>query len=243
MMMGQPSLYRGLWPQNISKTAKYVVRNIDGKWKVTVSYDLGDGMMYLAVESGGSDVADRVNNLKRAIEGKEGGGFYINEYRHLIIPVAAAGTSHYYSGGIVDTDFVFEFEGQKLTSHPIGPDGVPLKLGETWYGPRPGIPYVLAAGAQDIYFESPALTADQPPTVRQGVTRKVKLSKILTDKQALHRALAPIRQVRGHLGGRFYVNEQRAVFTPVDKGDGNGLNYIYCGQVDLNDWFPSPSQD
>jgi energy-coupling factor transporter ATP-binding protein EcfA2 len=29
----------------------------------------------------------------------------------------------------------------------------------------------------------------------------------------------------------------------LDKGDGNGLNYVYCGQVDLTAWFPEPDVD
>jgi hypothetical protein len=238
--MEKPSLYRGLWPQNVGKTAKYAVRIVDGKWKVTVTYDLGEGLMFLAVESGGSDVADRVNEIKRVVEGQEGGVFYINEYQHLLVPLARNGSSQYYSGGRVDVEFAFDFEGRKLTSRPVDRDGAPLNAGDPWVGPRPGIPYVLAAGGQDIYYESPALTDANPPEVRQGVTRKVQLSKVLRDKEAVRRALAPIWKVRGHLGGRFYVNEHSAIFTPVDKGDGNGLNYIYCGQIDVNSWFPQP---
>ena len=241
--MSEPTLYRGQWPQNVSKTAKYAVRIVDGKWKVTVSYDLGEGLMFLAVESGDTDIAERVNQVKRAIEGQEGGVFYINEYQHLIVPVARGGSSHYYSGGKVDCEFHFEFEGKHLTSKPVNLDGSLLAPGDEWVGPRPAVPYVLAAGGKDIYFESPALTDTNPPEIRQGVTRKVQLSKILRDKALVTKILRPIWDVRGHQGGRFYVNEHRAIFTPVDKGDGNGLNYVYCGQVDLAAWFPEPAID
>lgn len=54
------------------------------------------------------------------------------------------------------------------------------------------------------------------------------------------RAVRPIADVRGHQGGRFYVNEHGAVFTPVGAGDGNGLDYLYCGQIDREAWFPEP---
>ena len=30
------------------------------------------------------------------------------------------------------------------------------------------------------------------------------------------------------------------MFTPVTADDGNGLDYIYCGQIDRNVWFPEP---
>ena len=135
--MDEPALYQGQWPQNVSKTAKYTVKIVDGKWKVTVRYDLGEGLIFLAVESGDTDVAERVNGVKRAINGQEGGVFYINEYQHLIVPVARNESSHYYFGGRVKPDFVFEFEGNHLTSRPINLDGVPLSPGDSWVGPRP----------------------------------------------------------------------------------------------------------
>jgi hypothetical protein len=239
-VMIEPVLYRGQWPQNISKTAKYAVRIVDGKWKITVSYDLGEGLMLLAVESRDNDIAERVNNIKRALVGQEGGVFYINEYRHLIVSVPKDGTSHYYFGGTVDCDFQFEFERKKITPKPQKLDGSPLAPGDPWVGPRPAIPYVLAAGGKDIYFETPALTNTIPAKVRQGVTRKVQLSKVLKDRSLLASALSPICSFKGQQGGRFYVNEHLAIFTPIDKGEGNGLTYTYCGQVDLIAWFPEP---
>ena len=239
--MPEHLLYRGLWPQNVSKLAKYGVRMIDREWKVTVNYDLGEGLMHLAVEGGDSDIVDRVNQIKEAADGQSGGVFYINEYHHLIVPVARDGTSHYFYGGPVEPTFTFEFEGSPLTNRPVARDGEALSPGDPWAGPRPGIPYVLAAGGNDIYFETPALTDTDPPSVRPGVTRQVKLSKVLRDRALVARAVRVIREVRGHQGGRFYVNEHGSVFTPVDRGDGNGLNYIYCGQIDPGAWFPEPS--
>ena len=56
----------------------------------------------------------------------------------------------------------------------------------------------------------------------------------------LRGALGPISNVRGHQGGRFYVNEHGAIFTPVDGEDGNGIDYVYCGQVNPVAWSPEP---
>jgi hypothetical protein len=39
------------------------------------------------------------------------------------------------------------------------------------------------------------------------------------------------------------VNEHGAIFTPVSAGDGNGLDYVYCGQIDRTAWFPEPKAD
>lgn len=239
-----PTLYRGVWPQNVSSLAKYAVRFLDGAWKVTVQYEAGAGLTYLAVEGGSSDLQKRINDVKTALGEAPGGAFYVNEYRHLIVPVRASdgsGTgSHYYFAGKLDGDFVFEFEGRPLSTRPIGVGGSALTIGDRWVGPRPGIPYVLAAGAGDIYFETPALTEDNPPAVRPNLTRKVQLSKILNDRGALARAVKPIAQLRGHAGGRFYVNEHGAAFSPVGAGDGNGIDYLYCGQIDMTAWFDEP---
>ena len=55
--MTTPTLYRGVWPQNVSKLAKYAVRFLDGAWKITVLYEAGGGLRYLAVEGAGADLA------------------------------------------------------------------------------------------------------------------------------------------------------------------------------------------
>lgn len=234
--MTTPTLYRGVWPQNVSKLAKYAVRFLDGAWKITVLYEAGGGLRYLAVEGAGADLAQRINTVKSALRVQPGGAFYVNEYRHVIVPVAdMSGSgfgSHYYYACRLDTDLSFEFEGRPLTTKPITMDGASLNPGDRWVGPRPGIPYVLAAGGADIYCESPALTDDSPPRVRPSMTRRIQLGKILGDKAAVARAVQPVSSVRGYQGGRFYVNEHGAMFTPVGAGDGNGIDFVYCGQID-----------
>ena len=39
-------------------------------------------------------------------------------------------------------------------------------------------------------------------------------------------------------GGRFYVNEFGAVFSPITEDD--RLRYVYFGQIDPHSWFPDP---
>lgn len=247
--MNPPKLYRGVWPQNVSKLAKYAVHFVakDKGWKVTVLYDAGPGLRYLAVEGGESDVVDRVNAVKKLLSDTPGGTFYVNEYGHLIVPVKSDGSSgtgsHYYFAGRLNEEFRFDYEGQPLTTKPFHPDGTPLNIGERWVGPRPGIPYVLAAGGGDIYYETPALTDTDPPTVRPSMTRRVQLSQVIRDRQAVAKAVRAVAGIRGHQGGRFYVNEHGSMFTPVGAGDGNGVDYVYCGQIDSSAWFPEPKVD
>ena len=238
-----PTLYRGLWPQNVNKLAKYTVGFVDGQWRVTVGYDVGDGLRFLAVEGGETGLASLVNEVKKAVVNQLGGAFYINEFRHVLVPVKNGNTSEYYYAGPAEVDFVFDFEGKPLTTRAVNGDGHALLRGEKWYGPRPGIPYVLAAGGGDIYYETPALTDGDPPAVRPNMKRKVQLSKVLQNPGAVARATQPVAAVRGHQGGRFYVNEHGAIFTPVSAGDGNGLDYVYCGQIDRTAWFPEPLVD
>jgi hypothetical protein len=241
--MSTPTLYCGVWPQNVSKLAKYGVRFLEGDWKITVLYDAGAGLRYLAVEGGEADLPCHINAVKTMFQDTPGGAFYVNEYRHVIVPVkgdASSVGSHYYYVCRLDGDFVFEFEGQPLTTRPVCPDGKMLNHGDRWIGPRPGVPYVLAAGGGDIYYETPALTDDNPPAIRPMMTRRVQLSKVLGNKTLLAKAVGPIASLRGHQGGRFYVNEHGAMFTPVEAGDGNGIDYVYCGQVDRTAWFPEP---
>lgn len=242
--MNSPSLYRGVWPQNVSKLAKYAVRFLDNTWKITVLYEAGEGLRYLAVEGASDDLANRINAVKTALRNQPGGAFYLNEYRHIIVPVSGGAgpgaSSHYYYAGRLDTELQFDFEGKPLSTKPVRSDGKPLNPKDQWVGPRPGIPYVLAAGGQDIYYESAALTEDDPPQVRPNMTRKVMLSKVLRDSDRVKAAVRPIHEVRGHQGGRFYVNEHGAMFTPVSAGDGNGLDFVFCGMIDRTAWFPEP---
>lgn len=242
-----PKLYRGQWPQVIARLSKYAVRRVDGEWRITVLYDAGEGLRYLAVAGGASELAERINRVKQEAGGQPGGTFYINEYRHVITPIGGRDgegpRALYYYVTKSFEDFVFDFEGVPLTTRAEGAAGNALRPGDRWHGPRPGIPYVLAAGGKDIYYETPALTEDDPPSVRHRMTRRVQLSRVLRNPEALFAAVKSIRSQRGSAGGRFYVNEHNAIFTPVTADDGNGLDYIYCGQIDRNAWFPEPQVD
>jgi hypothetical protein len=98
---------------------------------------------------------------------------------------------------------------------------------------------VLAAGAQDVYYESPALTDGEPARVRPNMTRRVMLSKVLRDTRAAAETARTVAAIRSHAGGRFYVNEHGAMFTPVSEARG-GIDYVYCGQLAMERWFPEP---
>ena len=52
---------------------------------------------------------------------------------------------------------------------------------------------------------------------------------------------AMMRAHKGYSGGRFYVNEFRAIFAPIQEG--YEWQYIYVGELDLAKWFPMPTVD
>ncbi len=244
--MNAPQLYPGVWPQNVDRLAKYAIRLVDGDWKVTVRSETAEGPRYLAVQGAGADLAERINAIRTAVGARPGGAFYVNEYRHIVVPVEddgapGAGPLYYYAGRLED-DLLYEFEGQRLTGRPERPDGSGLNNGERWVGPHPGIPYVLQEGGADIAYETPALTDDHPPAGRSSDPGLVLLSQVLPNK-CIASEPAKVRNTLGHQGGRFYVNEYAAMFIPAGGGDGNGLDYVYCGQIDTRVWFPEPRLD
>ena len=242
--MNKKSLYRGVWPGNVNRTAKYTVRRKNGEWRVMVRVELAKGVFYRAVDKADSvDIVQLVNEVKTQEGSDKGGAFYLNEYWHLIVPVqiGESDTYYFFAGKLQNREFEFDFDGEKITSKPVGKDGNPLKPGDEWIGPRPGIPYVLVAGGNDIRRELPAIKDDDPPTVMQGVERRENLSNVLDDSSLLDSAIRPIFDIKGHSGGRFYVNEHGAIFTPLTSGDEDGINYFYCGQINESAWFPEPN--
>jgi hypothetical protein len=131
--------------------------------------------------------------------GERGG----DEYKQVIVPIAVSDA--YFLAGRYDQPLRFEFEGKILSGEPVDLEGNPLSSGDKWTGPHPGIPYVLAAGGDDIRYTI------QP---RPNVEKDVKLSKAI-GPDAARAVAARICSVKGFAGGRFYVNEFRTIFAPV----------------------------
>jgi len=165
-----------------------------------------------------------VNAVKKSQGTAPNGSFYINEYSQVIVPVV--GSAAYYFAGIYKKRLRFKFEGKTLSGEPVDWHGNPIMPGDDWMGPHPGIPYILAAGGSDVYYES------KP---RPNVKKKVKLSKAL-DPPTASEVAGMICKYKGQAGGRFYVNEYGLIFSPVQEG--YDWRYIYIGELDLSKWFP-----
>lgn len=226
--------FEGNCPRNVSKDAKYSVRRGStdekgGGLVVALVYEADNDERWHPSTDAHPDLVKMVNAVKTSAGQPPNGAFYINEYRQVIVPVA--GSSDYYFAGCYDRPLEFEFEGKHLSGAAKDLDGNPIASGDIWVGPRPGVPYKLCAGGNDIgYSVFP----------RRGVERRVRLSKEIGRDRA-REAASSISRVKGHAGGRFYVNEYLNAFAPLS--DDRDIRYVYCGKIDLNEWFRKPHAD
>jgi hypothetical protein len=217
--------FKGNWPQNIARDAKYTVRTGNNGPVVGVIFSAGDGVSWFASSEEHEELVKMVNNIKLSVTGFMNGSFYINEYHQVIVPVKEGSTSVYYLAGKYYKPLHFNFEGNIISGDAVDLQGNPLTPGDEWLGPHPGIPYVLTAANNDIYYKySP----------RPNVTKKVLLSKKI-GKEAAEKLARRIGIIKGPGGGRFYVNEFRHIFAPIS---GNFIEYKYIGKLDLDEWFP-----
>jgi hypothetical protein len=87
---------------------------------------------------------------------------------------------------------------------------------------------LLTAGGDDIKYTV------QP---RPNVEKDLKLSNVI-GREATKAITSRIRSVKGYAGGRFYVNEFRTIFAPIEEA--RQWRYVYVGQLDLASWFSEP---
>ena len=86
---------------------------VDREWKITVLYEAGAGLRYLAVEGAGAELAGRINAVKTAGQIQPGGAPSRERIPARAGPVAdesGSGPAHYYEAGRLHGDMSFEFE-------------------------------------------------------------------------------------------------------------------------------------
>jgi hypothetical protein len=226
--MAEHPVYPGNCPGNVAKDAKYAVRQQRGDVVIGLVYRAAEGERWLATTESHPALAAMVNEVKLAHGGQPLGPFYINEYRQVIVPAGPEPT--YYFAGDYHQHVHFVFEDKVLSGDAKALSGARIQPGDVWVGPRPGIPYVLKASGDDVYYRM---------SPRPNVTRDVYLSRDVGREAA--RALAQrVRMVKGFQGGRFYINEWRQMFAPRTSGAA-GLEYVYIGELHADDsWFAKP---
>ncbi len=217
-------VFKGNWPTNVKKDAKYSIRTENNAPVITIIYEGEDEEIWKPSTEDHPQLIKMVNDVKIAQGGQPNGSFYINEYHQVIVPVV--GDDKYFLAGEYSEPLRFNFEGKVISGEPLDFDQEPLKAGSKWIGAHAGIRYILTAGGKDIYYKySP----------RPQVEKKVRLSKKIGDDEAA-KVAARIRGVLGFEGGRFYVNEFHCIFSPILTG--KTWEYLYIGQLDLEQWFP-----
>ena len=217
--------FAGNCPKNVSRDAKYSVRYGPEGPVVGLLYRNANGEQWHPTSEDHPDLVAMVNAVKLFAGGTQNGPFYINEHAQVIVPAGPG--AHYYLAGEYGGLVEFEFEGNILSGRGVDLDGTPFEPGDLWTGPHPGIPYVLKAGGEDVYYES---------IPRPQVTKRELLSAYVgpDDAKAFARR---VQGVKGLQGGRFYINEWREIFAPLN--DSAGLRYVYVGHLELDEpWFP-----
>jgi len=217
--------FDGNCTSNVSKDAKYSVRNDEGEWKVGLVYETPDGERWYPVSDKHSELVEMVNRIKKEITKKPGGVFYINEYKQVIVPTV--GNKTYYLAGEYSKPLEFEFEQKILSGDAKDFAGKPLSPGDEWNIPHPGIKYIISSSPCDIYYDR---------EIRPRVTKRYKLSDY-QKPNTVGKICDMINAVK--TAGRFYINEFGHIFTPTGQ---NPVKYIYVGKLEnLNDWFPKPT--
>ena len=230
------SIFGGNCPRSVSKDAKYSVRlnsdsDIYNKSVVQLVYTVNNEERWYPTTEDHPQLCQMVNSVKYHFNGRPHGSFYINEYKQVIVPVS--GSDNYYYAGNYERRLRFKFDDEngnevELSGDAVDFDGRRISPGDDWNGPHPGIPYVLAAGVNDIFYRS------RP---RPNVERRVKLSNSI-GKQRAAKIARSIRQYKGFQGGRFYVNEWGTIFAPVSGS--SPLKFQYLGKINMENWFPPP---
>lgn len=213
--------YPGNTPRRIGKSAHYTV-TADGD--VRLRYQLGRKAHTLLTARDHPDLVRQVNDAKRAGGSSGGGAFYINEFRHVLVPVGSGGSVTTLYGGTYSRDLEFDFEGMLITARV----GEHVPRGGIWKGPLVGIRYTVTADCRDVYYERES---------RPGVMERTYLTDFANERR-VETMLATFRNVKRG-GGRLYVNEAGAMFGPVGD-DLRDLRYYYFGQIDMSEWFEDP---
>jgi hypothetical protein len=210
---------------SVVKQGKYrVVRHKDG-FAVEVVIETPDDIRSYPTSREHPQLVEMVNQVKIAADGREGGQFYINEWHQVIVP-AGNPVKYFYAGEYLH-HIILALDGVEFSGRPHDDTGNLLKPGDPWTGrPRPGIGYVLKAGGTDIEYTI---------EIKPGQEKCVRLSKVAGEAAARNTA-RKVSQIKGNSGGKFYVNEYRAIFGPQQKED--GYQYVFIGMLTEQDaWF------
>lgn len=225
-MSSIPIRFGGNSGASITKQGKYRVSHEPDGFSISVVIETPDGVRCYPSTDKHPDLVEMVNKVKIEVHGVEGGQFYINEWKQVIVP-AGNPVVHFYAGEY-HQEVILGLDGDEFSGRPHDNEGNLLKPGDSWTGrPRPGMEYTLKAGGADIEYVIPLGPA------REQICR---LSKFVGVEHA-RRTSRKIANIKGNKGGRFFVNEFGAIFGP--KQIASGYDFVFIGILsDSDPWFP-----
>jgi len=217
--------YEGCLPGIAKNEAHYSVVSDGGRWRVRLIHYTEEGTRadYFCTEPH-TTLVELVNSAKRELtrlrqsDEREGGRFYVDEYWRVLVPSV---------GGIWA---VLDKKYGRALCFPLGPNRVPLcpcpspglMPGQTWAGPRVGIPYRLIRGDICRWCE------------RQDGSQSFDSLAYHRGPRSAAKLAARLLEVLGGREGRVYINQCKAFFAPpVD-----GRPWIFLGTLGTYDWFP-----
>jgi hypothetical protein len=212
------SPYPWLTPSNVSKDAKYSIRNGRDGWEVQLLFRVSSRERALLATAGHTELIEMVNDAKEAGTGAPGGAFYINEFCDVLVPTAEGCVF----AGVYEELIEFDFDGQIISAAAPAE----LRPGDEWPGPHVGVRYTLMAGGHDIKCE-----------IEGGRTTVEHRLSDTAGEAAAARLAERLASVKGSDGGRIYINERANFFSPPRDG---GVGHVFLGGLDEDTWFPAP---
>jgi hypothetical protein len=212
--------YTGLSPLRVSKDAKY---SVTAGGAIRLEYRESARVRYLLTTELHPRLAEMVNDVKRTVNGADGGAFYINEFRYVLVPDGEGGPCFW--AGQFDETLVFQDQSNDILVSPEAAPG--LLPGDEWLGPHVGIPYVLVAGGTDVRWEKV-----------DGRRREIVLLSDFHGASAARQLGMRLARHKGTSGGRIFINERAEFFSRIDEGQDS--RYIYLGALDEDPWFLPP---
>ena len=217
----QPTLWKGRYTPIIVQASAYHVRARGfGRWGIFAEWnDPPQTALCWAKEEGDVPrLTEAITRVKERQTGHAGGGFRINEFGQVIVPVANASERY----------LVGEMQGRLVLENPFGTspflnlwDDRGLVTGSPWLRPYIGIEYHLSRWGE-MYFW------------RRGATSESKELPLRQDKDLVQK----IRAIRPWGPVKIRVNEYGIILTKAPPEDSEDpWRPVYVGRISPEQWF------